>query len=73
MILSSAGSLASGNVLVDGCGVGSYLSRMSAGATLAVGLDIEHERAVEAHQKAPAVTCGNGEELPFIATCSIWS
>ncbi len=34
-------------------------------ARLAVGLDIELERAIEAHQKTPAVTCGNGEKLPF--------
>ncbi len=65
MILSSAGSLASGKVLVDGCGVGSYLSRLNPVAKLAVGLDIEHERAVEAHQKSPSVTCGDGEKLPF--------
>lgn len=67
MILVSAGKLASGKVLVDGCGVGSYLARLNSNAKLAVGLDIEHERAVEAHQKTSAVTCGNGEKLPFPA------
>ncbi|MGB8251711.1 MAG: methyltransferase domain-containing protein [Anaerolineaceae bacterium] len=65
MILSAAGSLASGRVLVDGCGVGTYLARLTTGSKLTVGLDIELERAVEAHQKAPAVTCGDGEKLPF--------
>jgi SAM-dependent methyltransferase len=65
LILSAAGGRASGRVLVDGCGVGSYLSRLAAGATLAVGLDIEYERTIEAHQQSPAVVCGNGEELPF--------
>jgi SAM-dependent methyltransferase len=65
MILSDAGNLIKGRVLVDGCGVGSYLARVNAHAKLAVGLDIELERAVEAHQKSQAVTCGDGEKLPF--------
>lgn len=65
MILSAAGNLSNGRVLVDGCGVGSYLARLTHNAKLAVGLDIELERAVEAHQKSPAVTCGDGEKLPF--------
>ena len=50
---------------MDGCGVGQYLSRLSEDARLAVGLDIELERTIEAHLKSPAVTCGNGEALPF--------
>lgn len=65
MIRSGAGDRVYGQVLVDGCGVGSYLSRLVEQAKLAVGLDIELERALEAHQKAAAVTCGNGEQLPF--------
>ena len=65
MIRSGAGDRVYGQVLVDGCGVGSYLSRLVEQAKLAVGLDIELERALEARQKAPAVTCGNSELLPF--------
>jgi SAM-dependent methyltransferase len=65
MLRAGAGERISGDVLVDGCGVGQYLSKLSEGARLAVGLDIELERAFEAHQKTPAVTCGNGETLPF--------
>jgi SAM-dependent methyltransferase len=65
MIRSGAGDRVYGQVLVDGCGVGSYLSRLVEQARLAVGLDIELERALEARQKAPVVTCGNGEQLPF--------
>jgi SAM-dependent methyltransferase len=65
MIRSGAGDRAYGQVLVDGCGVGSYLSRLADHAKLAVGLDIELERALEARQKSPVVTCGNGEQLPF--------
>jgi SAM-dependent methyltransferase len=69
MIRTGAGDRANGRILVDGCGVGSYLSRLAEHAELAVGLDIELERALEAHLKAPAVTCGNGEGLPFPAGC----
>jgi SAM-dependent methyltransferase len=65
MIRSGAGDRVYGQVLVDGCGVGSYLSRLVEQAMLAVGLDIELERALEARQKSAAVTCGNGEQLPF--------
>jgi SAM-dependent methyltransferase len=65
MIRFGAGDRTGGQVLVDGCGVGSYLSRLGEQAKLAVGLDIELERAKEARQKSPAVTCGNGEQLPF--------
>jgi SAM-dependent methyltransferase len=65
MIRSAAGDRAYGLVLVDGCGVGSYLSRLAEQAKFAVGLDIELERAIEARAKVPAVTCGNGEQLPF--------
>ncbi len=67
MIRQAAGELASGRVLVDGCGVGVYLSRLDAGAAQAVGLDIEHERACEAHLKTERVVCAAGEHLPFPA------
>jgi SAM-dependent methyltransferase len=65
MILAAAGERAHGRVLVDGCGVGMYLARLSKLAVQAVGLDIEHERTVEAHQESQQVVCGAGERLPF--------
>jgi len=65
MIRAGAGNRISGIVLVDGCGVGQYLARLEEHARLAVGLDIELERAIDAHQKTPTVTCSNGEKLPF--------
>jgi SAM-dependent methyltransferase len=67
LLKTGAAECASGYVLVDGCGVGQYLARLAGNAKLAVGLDIELERAIEAHQKSPAVTCGNGERLPLPA------
>jgi SAM-dependent methyltransferase len=65
MIRDAAGERINGRVLVDGCGVGAYLSRLEPLARQAVGLEIEHERTVEAHRKASRVTCGAGENLPF--------
>ena len=53
MIRSGAGDRACGQVLVDGCGVGSYLSRLGEQAKLAVGLDIELERAHRSPPKVP--------------------
>ncbi len=67
MIRAAAGERAAGRVLVDGCGLGAYLSRLDADAAQAVGLDIEHERACEAHAKTARVVCAAGERLPFPA------
>lgn len=65
MIRSAAGERARGRVLVDGCGVGMYLARLAVDAQQAVGLDIEHERTLDARAGSDQVTCGAGEFLPF--------
>jgi SAM-dependent methyltransferase len=65
MIREAAAQRCEGTVLVDGCGVGMYLTRLAEDARQAVGLDIEHERAVEAHQRADLVVCAAGEDLPL--------
>ncbi|MCC6146120.1 MAG: methyltransferase domain-containing protein [Anaerolineaceae bacterium] len=67
LIREAAGDRTTGVVLVDGCGVGAYLQRLAETASLAVGLDIELERAVEARLKTPAVLNAAGERLPFPA------
>jgi SAM-dependent methyltransferase len=67
MIRDAAGRRAEGCVFVDGCGVGMYLGHLVNEAQLAVGLDIELERTLEAHQLAKQVVCGAGEHLPFPA------
>jgi ubiquinone/menaquinone biosynthesis C-methylase UbiE len=54
-----------GAVLENGCGVGQYLERLSEEASLAVGMDIEFARLLEAKQKNPNLVCGAGEYLPF--------
>jgi SAM-dependent methyltransferase len=65
LIRAGAEGRETGRVLVDGCGVGSYLERLAANAGQAVGLDIELERTFEAHAKASQVICGAGEYLRF--------
>jgi SAM-dependent methyltransferase len=65
MIREAAGERISGKVLEDGCGVGSYLARLAEDAALTVGLEIELERAAEAHLKGPSTVGGVGEHLPF--------
>ncbi|MEI8131685.1 MAG: methyltransferase domain-containing protein [Leptolinea sp.] len=67
LIQQFAGDRANGRVFVDGCGVGSYLVRLADSASFAAGLDIEVERAVEAHRKGPNTLGGGGEFLPFPA------
>jgi len=67
MIREAAGERLNGKVFVDGCGLGAYLEKLAPSANPAIGLDIEHERTVEARQKTPRVVCGAGEFLPFPA------
>lgn len=54
-----------GHVLENGCGLGEYLARLSQQAQLAVGMDVEFERLLEAKQKHPNLLCAQGEHLPF--------
>jgi SAM-dependent methyltransferase len=65
MIRQAAGDRNNGRILEDGCGVGSYLARLAEKASMAVGLEIELERAREAHAKGPSTLGGVGEHLPF--------
>lgn len=65
MILDAAGRRIDGSVFENGCGLGSYLMRLNTPANFTVGLDVEFERTLDAHQKSPRVICGVGESLPF--------
>ncbi len=65
MILNAAGERAHGRIFVDGCGLGSYLSRLATPENMTIGLDIEFPRTLESAQKTPRVVCGVGEALPF--------
>jgi SAM-dependent methyltransferase len=52
-------------VLVNGCGVGTYLGHLKEVSNLAVGLDIDFERTVDSLKKADYVVNAAGETLPF--------
>jgi len=65
MLRQGAGERIHGCVFEAGCGVGSYLFRLQKEARQAVGLEIEHDRAGQAHLGARQVVCGAGENLPF--------
>ena len=65
MIQEAAGNRRQGLVLVDGCGVGAYLSKLAAEAKVVVGLDVEFDRLGNAQQMGKTVLCGVGEQLPF--------
>lgn len=65
MIRQAAGERLKGFVFEDGCGIGAYLEYLSRDAHRAVGLEIDFERAVEAHHKNSQIVNGAGEQLPF--------
>lgn len=67
LVRAAAGDRRRGRVFEDGAGVGQYLQRLAEDASLAVGLEIEFERALEAHRRGPHLLCGAGEALPFPA------
>lgn len=67
MILAAAGDRIGGSIFEDGCGLGPYMSRLQTTENFTVGLDVEFERTVEAHQTNQRILCGVGERLPFPA------
>ena len=65
MIQQVAGECLNGSVFEDGCGVGAYLEHLAKNALQAIGLEIEFERAAEAHNKISQIVNGASEQLPF--------
>lgn len=65
MVRQWAGKRVSGMVLENGCGVGEYLAWLSRDARMAVGLDVELPRLLEAKLKNSYLVCAAGEHLPF--------
>ena len=53
-------------VLDVGCGVGMYLRAIRAFGGRVYGLDIDAQRAVQAHQLLPDVVVAPAEQLPFV-------
>lgn len=52
-------------VLDNGCGLGTYLAHFVPYTSLRFGLEIEHERAVQALPTAVGIVQAAGEKLPF--------
>jgi SAM-dependent methyltransferase len=65
MILSAAGSRINGQVLENGCGVGTYLKHLEPHVGSIVGLEYDLERARQAHQQSPQLINAASEALPF--------
>jgi hypothetical protein len=72
LIKEAAETRITGMILEDGCGVGEYLARLAVNSRLAIGLEIELERAKEARRKGPSTLGGVGEFLPFPQILSTW-
>jgi SAM-dependent methyltransferase len=52
-------------VLVDGCGIGTYVRKLRAFSDQVFGLDIDAERVVEASQTLPDLCIAAAENLPY--------
>lgn len=52
-------------ILDNGCGLGQYLEHFALFSNQRFGLEIEHERAVNAMPTATGIAQGVGEQLPF--------
>ncbi len=54
-------------VLVDGCGIGTYVQKLQALASTVVGVDIEFERVQAGAAQSPTLHVGACEDLPYPA------
>jgi SAM-dependent methyltransferase len=54
-------------ILVDGCGLGAYASHLLEDSPHVFGFDIEHDRAVVAHERVPNVHVAASETKPYPA------
>ena len=65
MVLKGAENRITGKVLENGCGVGTYIERISPYAEVVIGLEYDLERAKIAHDKNLQIINAAGENLPF--------
>ena len=65
LLKQAAGDRLNGAVLVDGSGVGMYLSRLVPVSGFTVGLDIELPRVMESRVYTSNVFCAAGENVPL--------
>lgn len=65
MIKDAAGECINQRILENGCGVGVYLERLSVQSRLAIGLEYDFARALDAHVNNQHILNAGGENLPF--------
>jgi len=65
MILDAAGHRLAGRVLENGCGIGTYVERLTPLAGQVIGLEYDFQRAREARSRSERILCAAGEKLPF--------
>ena len=68
MIVRAAGERIQGVVLENGCGVGMYVEKLSALGGKVIGLEFDHERAVEARGRSLHILNAAGEAMPLPAS-----
>src|SRR5258706_10182349 len=65
MIVYAAGERIKGNILENGCGVGTYMEHLTPFGGTVVGLEYDFERAAAAHINSPHILNTAGEALPL--------
>lgn len=65
MIVRAAGERLGGQVLENGCGVGTYLERLASRGSDVTGLEYDFERAAQAASRSRKVVNAAGEALPL--------
>ena len=65
LILAHTPALRGRTVLVDGCGVGTYVQKLREQGAVVHGLDIEFARVQHPVAALPALVCGACEALPY--------
>jgi len=64
-LIQTYAPLAGRRVLVDGCGIGTYVRRIREHASYAAGIDVDFERVAEGAQTLPDLAVSVAEALPF--------
>ena len=65
MIIEAAGDRITREVLDNGCGIGLYVAHMESLGGNVIGLEYDHEQAVEAGARSSKILRSAGEHLPF--------
>ena len=73
MLKNAAGERLNGRVLVDGSGVGIYLSHLVPISGKVVGFDIEMPRVQDCRVFSPNTYCAAGEHIPIPKILLTWS